>query len=311
MRLLVLGGTRFLGRHLVEHARAQGHDVTLFHRGRTGTELFPGVRRLVGDRTADGDPAGLAALAAGTWNAAFDFSGFLPRQVAATAGLLAPRVGHYVFMSSIAVYPRSARAGRTEDAETSPPPAGGAPETFTADTYGPLKAACERAAEAACPGRATAVRSGLVIGPGDPFGAFGSWARAMAGTGEVPCAARPGQPLQTTDVRDLAAFLLRAGTVPLPGVFNVMAPPTTFAAMLRACREAGAGTATVRWTDAENVDEHGAFIVQPRDGSEDGAFLLSCARALAAGYRPRPFEETARDTIEWIRRARPRFTSPH
>jgi 2'-hydroxyisoflavone reductase len=211
MRLLVLGGTQFLGRHLVEHALAEGHDVTLFNRGRTGTTLFPGVRRLVGDRRADGDVAGLTALATGTWDAVFDFSGFLPRQVAATAGLLGPRIGHYVFMSSIAVYPRTSQAGRTEDAETAALPAGiGEPDRSTAETYGPLKAACERAVEAACPGRGTSVRSGLVIGPGDRFGAFPRWALAMAGTGPVPCAARPDQPLQVTDVNMVRSSSNRA-----------------------------------------------------------------------------------------------------
>ena len=269
MRVLILGGTKYLGRHLAEHALRAGHDVTLFNRGRTGTELFPGVPRLIGDRTADGDPAGLTALGTGTWDTVFDFSGFYPRQVAATAGLLAPRIGQYVFMSSIAVYPQSA--------------------------------------EAAMPGRATAVRAGLISGPGDPFGAFTSWALAMAGAGVVPCAARASQPVQVTDVRDLAAFLLRIG----PGPFNVMPPPMIFAQMLDTCRQAGGGTATVKWTQDENVDDLGGFIVQPRDGSEDGVFQLSGERARLAGYRPRPFAETARDTIEWALRTKATFTNPH
>lgn len=300
MRLLILGGTKYLGRHLAERALRAGHDVTLFNRGRTGSALFPGVPRLVGDRTPDGDPAGLTALATGSWDMVFDFSGFHPRQVAATAGLLAPRVGQYVFMSSIAVYPPSAEAGRSEDAPLLPPELGHG-------EYGNLKVACERAAEAALPGRATAVRAGLISGPGDPFGAFTSWAIAMAGAGVVACAARPEQPVQVTDVRDLAAFLLRIG----PGPFNVMPPPMTFAEMLESCRRAGGGTATVTWTRDENVDNLGAFIVQPRDGSEDGVFQLSGNRAQQAGYRPRPFTETARDTIEWALRTKATFTNPH
>jgi 2'-hydroxyisoflavone reductase len=313
VRLLVLGGTHWIGRHLVEHALEQGHHVTLFTRGRTGTELFPGVPRLVGDRAPDAGPDGLAALATGSWDAVVDLSGFLPRQVTATARLLAPRVGRYTFMSSIAVYPRTAQAGRTEDSELLTldlPPGSPEPEGFDGDTYGPLKAGCERAAEDAFPGRATAVRSGLVVGPGDPFGAFPGWALAMAGDDPVPCAARPEQPLQLTDVRDLAVFLLSASTVPLPGAFNVMSPPVTFAGMLETCRVVGGGRATVRWTEDENVDEHAAGIVQPRDGSEDGVFQLSCARALAAGYRPRPLADTVRDTLAWAHRTRPVFTSP-
>ncbi|HEY0002303.1 MAG TPA: epimerase [Actinoplanes sp.] len=300
MRVLILGGTKYLGRHLVEHALQAGHDVTLFNRGRTGTALFPGVPRLIGDRTADGDPAGLTALGTGTWDMVVDFSGFHPGQVAATAGLLAPRIGQYVFMSSIAVYPRSAEAGRSEDARLLPPePDNG--------EYGNLKVGCEQAAEAAVPGRATFVRAGLITGPGDPFGAFTSWALAMAGDGVVPCAARATQPVQVTDVRDLAAFLLRIG----PGPYNVVPPPMTFAQMLETCRRAAGGTATVKWTPDENVDDLGGFIVQPRDGSEDGMFQLSGERARVAGYLARPFAETARDTIEWALRTKATFTNPH
>jgi 2'-hydroxyisoflavone reductase len=305
VRLLILGGTKYLGRHLAEHALAGGHDVTLFHRGQTGAGLFPGVPRLIGDRTT---PDGLAALATGTWDAVADFSGFQPRQVAATAGLLAPRIGQYIFMSSIAVYPRSSTPGRTENTATRPAPAD-LEAPFTDQTYGPLKAACERAAEAACPGRSTTIRAGLVIGPGDPFGAFASWAVAMGGDRPVPCAARPGQPVQVTDVRDLAAFIVRAATVPLPGPFNVLSPPMTFADMLETCRVAGGRSAVVRWNPGENIDGYGASIVNPP--GEDGIFTLSCARAEAAGFRGRPFAETARDTIEWARRVQPVFTSPH
>jgi 2'-hydroxyisoflavone reductase len=182
---------------------------------------------------------------------------------------------------------------------------------MTTGNYGALKAHCEREAEDALPGRATSVRSGLVPGPGDPFGSFTSWALAMADDGEVPCAARPEQPVQLIDVRDLAAFLLRTVRDPLPGVFNAVAPPLTFSGLLDTCRRAGNGRATVRWTEDENVNEHGAGIVQPRDGSDDGVFQLSPARALAAGLRPRPVEDTARDVIAWARRTRPVYAFPH
>lgn len=382
VRLLVLGGTKYLGRHFVTHALREGHDLTLFHRGRTGVGLFPGVRRLRGDRDGDGDPGGsLAALRKGEWDAVVDFSGFLPRQVRATARLLAPRVGHYVLMSSIAVYPPSPAAGRSEDVPLRriELPAGHTADDvrgFTADTYGPLKAAAERAALEECEGRATLVRAGLVTGPGDPFGAFPGWALAMAGDGgpdgTVPCAARPAQPLQITDARDLAVFMVRAATAALPGPYNVTAPPVTFAGMLETCRRACGGTAVVRWTGpwnqdhqehrahsrheepgrqsaeggecgggrrqrtgeggavaggpvrdavrvpavvhggpARNVDEHAAGVVQPPDGSEDGAFLLSTRRARAAGHRPRPLADTARDTVAWARGTGATFTSPH
>lgn len=318
MRMLILGGTGFLGRHLAHLAIAEGHHVTLFNRGRTAPGLFPEAAHLVGDR--DGDLLSLFSArrrpgGPGTWEAVFDFSGFLPAQVRRSAGLLATHAAHYTFMSSIAVYPRSPEHGRTERAPVRRLPDGTPePDHFTADTYGPLKADCEREVAHAFPGRSTRIRAGLVTGPGDPFGAFPGWALAMAGDGTVPCAARPGQPLQVTDVRDLAAFLLRVGaTDRRAGAFNVMADPVRFDELLETCGRAGGGTATVRWTGAggENVDRHAAGIVQPHDGSDDGAFTLSNTRALAAGYRPRPLADTARDLVDWARRTNPTFTSPH
>ncbi len=288
MKFLVLGGTKFIGRQVVTTALADGHDVTLFNRGRTNPELFPGVPRLVGDRGGD-----LGALETGEWDAVFDFCGYTPDHVARTAGLLRDRAGHYTFMSSIAVYRDKHVPGVDEDGrmmEMPPDP----PEGFSWDTYGPLKVLCEQVVAGSFPGRFTAIRTGFVSGPGDTGPDLVDWGRAMAHDDIVACAAKPDQAVQVIDVRDLADFILLATVKPLTGAYTVVGPeePLTFARMLETCREVTGGHATVDW----GGDRTG-FIVQPDDGSHDGTFQLSFARAVAAGLRLRPFAETARDTM--------------
>jgi len=174
MRLLILGGTIFLGRHLAEAALKAGHEVTLFHRGRHHPELFPAATHLLGDR--DG---GLAPLAAGEWDAVLDSSGYLPRLVSASARLLSERAGHYTFVSSISVYrdPGAPGLDETGPVATLEDPS---VEEVTAETYGPLKALCERAAEQAMPGRTLIVRPGLIVGPHDPSDRFTYWPRRVA-----------------------------------------------------------------------------------------------------------------------------------
>lgn len=290
MRLLVLGGTRFLGRHLVTAALAAGHDVTLFNRGHTSPELFPAARRLVGDRD---DPA---ALGTGEWDGVLDFSGYLPRQVRASARLLADRAGHYTYLSSTVVYRQTAVPGLDEDAPLLAVP-DGLPEAVDDDTYGPFKVACEGEVAAAFDGRSTSVRTGAIAGEGDEHD-ITPWIAAVAAGGEVSCAARAEQPIQFLDGRDLADFLLTVTTAPKPGVFTAVGPgeALTFAALLeRACEVAGS-RATVRW----GSDGDG-YVVLPRDGSQNGTYQLSNARARAAGLRFRPMEDTLRATLEWVR----------
>lgn len=166
MELLILGGTRFLGRHLVEAALGRGHRVTLFNRGLSGPGLFPDVERLVGDR--DGD---LSALRGRRWAAAIDPCGYVPRLVRASASLLADAVDHYAFVSSISVYsePLAPGAGEGAPVQELPDPS---VEEVTGETYGGLKVLCERAAEGAMPGRVLNVRPGLIVGPHDPTDRF-------------------------------------------------------------------------------------------------------------------------------------------
>ena len=185
MRLLILGGTLFLGRHLVDAARARGHEVTLFNRGATAPELFPDLEQLRGDR--DGR---LDALRGRRWHAVIDPSGYVPRVVRASAELLRDAVAHYTFISSISVYADNTRPGTTEDDPVAPMPSG-AQEVLSGPTYGPMKALCERVVEEYFPGRALHVRAGLIYGPHDATDRTGYWPRRAARGGE---ALAPGEP---------------------------------------------------------------------------------------------------------------------
>src|SRR5918994_5234361 len=194
MELLILGGTRFLGRHLVEAALGRGHRVTLFNRDLSGPGLFPEVERLVGDR--DGD---LSALRGRRWDAAMDTCGYVPRNVRASTSLLADAVDHYAFVSSISVYsePIAPGAGEGAPVQEIPDPV---VEEITGETYGGLKVLCERAAEEEMPGRVLNVRPGLISGPYDPTDRFTYWPRRIAAGGEVLAPDHEEREVQYVDV---------------------------------------------------------------------------------------------------------------
>jgi 2'-hydroxyisoflavone reductase len=288
MKLLVLGGTAFLGRHLVDAAQARGHEVTLFNRGRTNPDLFPGTERLAGDR--DGR---LEAMRGRAWDAVVDPSGYVPRVVAQSAELLRDAVGVYVFISTASVYPLQA-PDRDEDAptETLEDPA---TEEVLAH-YGGLKAACERVVTGVFGARALNVRSGLIVGPHDPTGRFTYWALRVARGGEVLGPGDPGRHVQFIDARDQAAWILDMAEAGRGGTFNVTGPaePLTFAELLRGC--------DVTWVPDEFLLEHG---VQPYTEmplwvpASAGRLDMPIERALAAGLRCRGHQETLRDTRAW------------
>ncbi len=298
MRILVLGGTSFVGRHLVGRAIAAEHEVTLFNRGMTNPELFPEAERLRGDR--DG---GLAPLAGRSWDAVLDTCGYLPRLVGDSARLLADMVDRYLFVSSLSVHPDGVEPGATEDAEVFAPPAE-AVEEITDETYGPLKVACERAVAAAFPDRALIVRPGLIVGPDDPTDRFTYWVRRVAEGGEVLAPAPPADPVQFIDVRDLAAFLLRHLEAATAGVFSLIAPPVALGDLLEVCRAASGSDATITWVAGDVIRAHG---VEPWSDlplwlpDDPGSNRFDPARALAAGLTPRSTDETVRDTVTWDR----------
>src|SRR5580698_5063548 len=221
LKILVLGGTKFLGVHIVERALAHGHTVSLFNRGKTNTDLFPQLEHLKGDRDAQ-----LDSLKGGHWDAVIDDSGYVPRHVKLSAELLAPNVQRYIFISTISVYASFANPN-TEDSpvgkladETTEKVDGGA--------YGPLKALCEKAAEKAMPGRVAVVRPGLIVGPRDPTDRFTYWPARAARGGEMAAPDKPADRGQFIDARDLAAFVLRLVERKTVGTFNATSPPGMF-----------------------------------------------------------------------------------
>ena len=215
MKLLVLGGTVFLGRHIVEEALRRGHDVTMFNRGRHNPDLFPSVRRCRGDR--DG---GLNALSGERWDAVIDASGHLPRLVRESAEFLSVAVQHYTFISTLAVYAGFPKVpGLDEGASLVSPPDPGA-EQINVHTMGPLKALCERAIESVLPGQVLTVRAGLLAGPHDPTDRFTYWPRRVAMGGQLLAPGTPSLPVQIIDARDLAGWILRAVEARRTGPYN-------------------------------------------------------------------------------------------
>jgi 2'-hydroxyisoflavone reductase len=302
MRLLVLGGTQFLGRHVVESALARGHEVTIFNRGQTHPELFPGVERLIGDR--DG---GLSALEQGEWDAVVDTSGYVPRLVRASAELLEPRVGRYLFVSSISVYADVSQPGVDEDS-----PVGQLEEEteeYRGPAYGPLKALCEQAVEGLYGERATIVRPGLIVGPWDPTGRFTYWPARIAAGGDVLAPEPRDAAVQVIDGRDLADFLVLLLEEDVAGTYNATGPeePLRFEEVLDECRRVADSDARFVWTPAEWLVEQG---VQPwmelplwlgGDPEYAGHSRIDVSRAIQAGLRFRPLERTIADTLAWYR----------
>jgi 2'-hydroxyisoflavone reductase len=299
--ILVLGGTGFLGPHVVTAALARGHTVTLFNRGKTHADLFPGVEKLHGDR--DGH---LEALAHRTWDAVVDPSGYVPRIVKASAELLAPSVGHYVFISTISVY---ARFDMVDPDETLPVATLSDPTSEDVKAhYGALKALCEQAAEAAMPGRVASIRPGLIIGPGDPSGRFTHWPTRLAEGGEVLAPGDGTTPVQYIDGRDLGAWIVQVIEDRTVGTMNALGPAhrVTMNRVLDECNRALGNKAELTWVDAAFLESHGVegwrdmpmWIDNHGDFAGFGA--LQNARAVRAGLAFRPIGDTARDTLAWL-----------
>lgn len=300
MRLLILGGTRFLGRHLAELALARGHTLTLLHRGRSAPGLFPDAEHRIADR--DGD---LAALAGGRWDAAIDTSAYFPRQVRAMAAALAGRVGHYQLVSSISVYAAFAAPGTAEDAPliTLPDPE---VQQVTGATYGGLKALCEQAALAGFEGRCLACRPGLIVGPHDPTGRFTWWVQRLQRGGEVLAPGDPATPVQFIDARDAAAWMLLQAERGNTGVFNLNGPdtPLHMGGLLQTAQATLNPAARLSWVDEDFVLAQG---VAPWSDlpvwlpcASAAMHQVDVARARASGLVCRPLAHTLRDTADWV-----------
>ena len=296
MNILVLGGTQFVGRHMVQALLEGGHRVTTFTRGQTPDNLSPEVERLHGDRSA-GD---LSSLQSRTWDACLDVSGYLPRVVEQSARLLEGAVGRYLFISTVSVFISavSVYAGEQTEPITEDSALEVLPDAASEDIpahYGALKVACEERVRLVYGKRATVVRPGLVAGPFDHTGRFTYWA-LRAARGGLALAPGDGQdPIQVIDARDLAAFtvyLLERGT---PGTFNAVGEPLHYERFLDAVA-AALGTHPVwRWLPEAQALAEGLPIYSPRDP----VFAIVPARAKAAGLKLRPLAETAQGTLVW------------
>jgi 2'-hydroxyisoflavone reductase len=300
MRLLILGGTRFLGRYLVERALARNHQVTLFNRRQSNPELFPEIEKLRGNR--DGD---LQALRGRKWDAVVDTCGFTSGQVRATAKFLADTVDHYTFISSISVYRDFTITGLNEDAVLGQLPEGLVEDIGNTETYGARKALAEQAAENAMPNRVLAVRAGLIVGPHDTSGRFLYWARRTACHGELLAPGNPHAPVQFIDVRDLADWTIRMVESGRAGIYNATGPASTltFQRMLEQCRAASSSNAVVTWVDEQFLFEQNLkpFSDLPfwLPKTHYGFFEIDCRRSISSGLVFRSLIETVRDTLEW------------
>ena len=305
MRLLVLGGTLFLGRHLTQLAYERGHELTLFNRGRTPYTPPPGVEQLHGDR--DG---GLAALDRRRWDAVIDTSGYLPRVVGASARRLVDAVEHYTFVSTISVYGSYPDQNIDESAPTASLPAEAAGSEDVAAHYGELKALCEREVQRAFGDRALVVRPGLIVGPHDPTERFTYWVERVHRGGRVLIPDAAEQPVQLIDGRDLAGWLLDLAEERRPGTFNATGPAErlTFAELLdRINRAAGSRSVLVPVAEdrlagagVEPWDELPLWLDLPRNPGYRGFLAADISRALAAGLSLRPLEDTVADTLAWL-----------
>ncbi len=295
MRLLVLGGTVFLGRAVVADALARGHAITVFNRG-TNAGLLSGVEELRGDR-ASGD---LAALARGEWDAVIDTSGYVPRIVRSSAERLAGRVGLYCFVSSVSVYaPQPGPIDESCALLTMPDTT----DETVDEHYGALKALCERAATEAMDGRSLAIRAGLIVGPHDPTGRFSYWPHRFARGGDVLVFDGPARRLQFIDVRDLAAYIVGACETGVTGPVNVTGTWTTGAVVTACLRHAPVGTRSVwieetalRAADVEQWRELPLWIdsADPEASSLDA---VATARATSTGLTVRGLDETVSATL--------------
>jgi 2'-hydroxyisoflavone reductase len=301
LKVLVLGGTAFLGPEIVGPAVARGHAVTLFNRGKTNPGLFPDLERLRGDRNGD-----VKALEGRAWDVVIDTSAYVPKHVRSVMEVLAEKVRHYVLVSTISVYPKLGENREPVDEET---PVGTVEETpdvkVTGATYGPLKALCEQAAEKAMPGRVANVRPGLIVGPGDPTNRFTYWPVRIARGGDVLCPGDGSSEAQAIDVRDLGRWIVRVAEERTVGVYNAVGFKGTlsFQEFLAGAKCELNTEARLVWVPEATLEAQkvSAWHHLPMWIPASGSAHVSNARAVAKGLEFRPVTDTLADTLAWVR----------
>jgi 2'-hydroxyisoflavone reductase len=307
LRILILGGTGFIGPYQVHYAVARGHQVTVFNRGRSQAELPASVEQLIGDRNDD-----LRALEGRDWDVVIDNPTTLPKWIADIGPILQDRTRQYVFISSVSVYADTSVEGMDEDTPLLPYEGDEDPMGMTRVTgalFGPLKALSEREAEKWFPGRTTVVRPGLIVGPGDPTGRFTYWPVRIERGGDVMAPGHGGDPVQIIDARDLSEWIIRLVEQGDVGTYNAVGPRSrlSMAEMLHGIRAVVSGSTPVRfhWVDADFLAarevrpwQHMPVWV-PVGEDNAGWSAVSIERAVATGLTFRPLATTAVDTLLW------------
>lgn len=305
MKILIIGGTRFLGRHLVHSALARGHQVTLFNRGLTNPALFPRVETILGDREKD-----WAELVGHEWDAVIDTCGYVPRIVHLSASGLAGSVSRYVFISSISAYAgfskigidESDPVGKMEDESV---------EEITGETYGPLKVLCEKVVQDIFGDEgALIIRPGLIVGPYDPTDRFTYWPVRVKRGGDVLAPEEPDVPIQIIEARDLSDFIIKLIEEDASGIFNATGPEyeLTMGAMLETCKQVSNSNADFKWASVDFLGRHEVVswsdmpVWIPNTEEDAGFSRVDISKAIKAGLKFRPLEETVRDTLDWAER---------
>jgi 2'-hydroxyisoflavone reductase len=315
VKILIVGGTIFLGRRLVGAALARGHEITIFSRGRHNDGIHADVEVLSGDRNGD-----VSALRGRGWDAVIDTCGYVPGSVNRVMNALdRDQVAHYTFVSSVSVYAdfhaadsdesgpvATITAERVIEAEEMATGVRATARTY-GDSYGALKALCERAADEAMPGKVLNVRPGLIVGANDYTDRFTYWVRRVARGGEVLAPGRPARRVRLIDARDLAEWLIRTTEAHTTGVFNATGAEDglTFGRMLDVCRAVSGSDARFTWVGEKYLLDNG---VEPWGqlplwipDADNGIFAIRNDKAIAAGLTFRPLAETVRDTLQWDR----------
>lgn len=305
LQILMLGGTGFIGPHMVREVLRRGHQVTLFNRGRTNRNLFPDLELLVGDR--DGK---LDALKGRSWDAVIDNSGYYPRHVADSARLLSPVVSHYIFTSSVAAY--AAMSGNQTASlyhnVDMPNTEYDSPLTTmldqTSPTYGPRKVLCEReVTQVMGEDRMTILRPVYIGGPGDSSDRLTYWPVRVSRGGEMLAPGKPGYPMQTVDARDIATFVADCLERRIMGIYNMTTPPGvyTMGELLADSQAVSGAEVDMTWVDLPFIEANGLSLPHwdPPSGDTRSDFIVNGDRAFNMGMRTRPIRETLRDTLAW------------
>lgn len=301
--ILILGGTGFTGPHQVETALGRGHRVTLFNRGKSAPGLFPTIETLTGDR--DGD---LSALSGRTWDAVIDNSGSLPRWVQESAALLKGKVAHYLYVSSISVYADQSKTGLKETDPLIALAEADAQE-LTSSNYGGVKVLCEKKVRSVFNQNSTVLRTGLVVGPGDPTDRFTYWPLRIHEGGTVLAPGQPSDPIQCIDARDLAQWTIKCLEDKLYGTYNVTGPrqPLSIGAFLDGVKATVNSDCRFTWVAADFLRENQVApwadipLWAPPGSTIAGLTTINIASALKSGLNFRPMELTVQDALGWYR----------